>query len=70
MGCGDSCPLLPGKRYEDWEMEDPDGKTLDQIRIIRDQIKDKVTNLLQSIGSDAQVTNAATGRGSTENRGG
>jgi protein-tyrosine-phosphatase len=49
MGCGDACPLLPGKRYEDWEIEDPDGKTLDEIRIIRDQIKDKVAELLQSI---------------------
>jgi len=49
MGCGDACPLLPGKRYEDWEIDDPDGKTFEEIRIIRDQIKDKVAHLLQSI---------------------
>ena len=49
MGCGDACPLMPGKRYEDWEIDDPDGKTLEQVRAIRDQIKAKVTGLLQSI---------------------
>ncbi len=49
MGCGDACPLLPGKRYEDWEIDDPDGKTLEQVRVIRDQIKAKVADLLQSI---------------------
>ena len=49
MGCGDACPLLPGKRYEDWEIEDPEGKTIEEIRIIRDQIKDRVAGLLQSI---------------------
>ena len=49
MGCGDACPLLPGKQYEDWEIDDPDGKTLEEIRIIRDQIKAKVSRLLQSI---------------------
>jgi arsenate reductase (thioredoxin) len=49
MGCGDSCPLLPGKRYEDWEVDDPDGKTLDEIRIIRDQIKHKVEGLIDSL---------------------
>ena len=49
MGCGDACPLLPGKRYEDWEIDDPEGKTLDEIRVIRDQIKDKVTSLLQAL---------------------
>jgi len=49
MGCGEACPLLPGKRYEDWEIEDPDGKTLEQVRTIRDQIKAKVTDLLRSI---------------------
>ncbi len=49
MGCGDACPLLPGKRYEDWEIDDPEGKTLNEIRVIRDQIKDKVTSLLQAL---------------------
>ena len=49
MGCGDACPLLPGKRYEDWELDDPAGKTLDQIRPIRDEIKDRVTNLIDKL---------------------
>jgi arsenate reductase len=49
MGCGDACPLLPGQRYEDWEIDDPDGKTLDEIRIIRDQIKHKVEGLIDSL---------------------
>ena len=42
MGCGDACPLVPGKRYEDWELEDPTGKPLDQIRPIRDAVRDRV----------------------------
>jgi hypothetical protein len=41
---GDACPLLPGKHYEDWELDDPVGKTLDQIRPIRDEIKVRVAN--------------------------
>lgn len=49
MGCGDACPLLPGKRYEDWELEDPSGKTIEEIRPIRDQIRDRVTDLLQRL---------------------
>lgn len=50
MGCGDACPLLPGKRYEDWELDDPAGKTLEEIRPIRDQIRDRVADLLQRLG--------------------
>ena len=49
MGCGDACPLLPGKRYEDWELDDPSGKTIEEIRPIRDQIRDRVTDLLQRL---------------------
>jgi arsenate reductase (thioredoxin) len=49
MGCGDACPLLPGKRYEDWEIDDPEGKTIDEVRIIRDQIKNMVNALLGSL---------------------
>jgi protein-tyrosine-phosphatase len=49
MGCGDACPLLPGKRYEDWELDDPSGKTIEEIRPIRDQICDRVTDLLQRL---------------------
>ena len=49
MGCGDACPLLPGKRYEDWELDDPAGKTIEEIRPIRDQIRDRVADLLQRL---------------------
>lgn len=51
MGCGDACPLLPGKHYEDWELDDPAGMTLEQIRPIRDEIRDRVTNLLEKLGT-------------------
>ena len=50
MGCGDACPLYPGKRYEDWELDDPAGQGLDAVRVIRDDIKDRVEALLASLG--------------------
>jgi protein-tyrosine-phosphatase len=50
MGCGDSCPLLPGKRYEDWELDDPTGKTLDEVRPIRDEIGRRVSDLITRLG--------------------
>jgi arsenate reductase (thioredoxin) len=46
MGCGDACPIYPGKRYEDWELEDPAGKDLDTVRRIRDDIEARVDRLL------------------------
>jgi protein-tyrosine-phosphatase len=49
MGCGDACPLLPGKHYEDWELDDPAGKTLEEIRPIRDEIRDRVANLIEKL---------------------
>jgi protein-tyrosine-phosphatase len=49
MGCGDACPLIPGKHYEDWELEDPAGKTLDEIRQIRDEIKRRVIRLMAQL---------------------
>jgi arsenate reductase len=49
MGCGDTCPFYPGKRYEDWVLEDPAGKDIETVRKIRDQIKVKVTELLSEI---------------------
>jgi protein-tyrosine-phosphatase len=51
MGCGDACPLLPGKHYEDWELDDPAGKTLEEIRPIRDEIRDRVASLIEKLTS-------------------
>ena len=45
MGCGDACPIYPGKRYEDWELEDPSGKDLETVRGIRDQIAARIDAL-------------------------
>ncbi len=49
MGCGDACPVLPGRRYEDWALEDPAGKGLDAVRPIRDQIRDRVRRLIAEL---------------------
>jgi protein-tyrosine-phosphatase len=46
MGCGDACPIYPGKRYEDWELEDPAGKDLETVRRIRDEIDERVRALV------------------------
>ena len=46
MGCGDACAVYPGTRYEDWELDDPAGKTLEETRRIRDEIDERVRNLL------------------------
>jgi protein-tyrosine-phosphatase len=50
MGCGDACPLSPGKRYEDWELEDPAGQDIAAVRAIRDEIGMRVRALLESLG--------------------
>jgi protein-tyrosine-phosphatase len=52
MGCGDACPIYPGKRYEDWELEDPAGKDLESVRRIRDEIGGRVRALLADIAGD------------------
>ena len=49
MGCGDACPVHPGKRYLDWDLTDPAGKTLDQVRLIRDDIDARVRALLDEL---------------------
>lgn len=49
MGCGDACPIFPGKRYEDWALADPAGKGVDAVRPIRDEIKQRVLELLASL---------------------
>ncbi len=49
MGCGDACPIYPGKRYEDWEVEDPAGKSVDEVRRIREDIAARVQALIGAI---------------------
>ena len=49
MGCGDACPVYPGKRYLDWDLMDPAGKDVDQVRQIRDDIEQRVRNLLADL---------------------
>ena len=49
MGCGDACPFYPGKRYEDWALDDPAGQDLAFVRKVRDEIEKRVTNLLSEI---------------------
>jgi protein-tyrosine-phosphatase len=50
MGCGDACPLFPGKRYEDWSLDDPAGQGVEAVRPIRDDIERRVRGLLASLG--------------------
>ena len=50
MGCGDACPIFPGKKYEDWILEDPRGLDIESIRPIRDEIKQRVSDLLVQLG--------------------
>ena len=49
MGCGDECPYIPGRRYVDWELEDPAGRPLDEVRRIRDEIARRVDALLEEL---------------------
>lgn len=50
MGCGDTCPFFPGKRYEDWPLDDPAGQGVDAVRPIRDEIQRRVKDLIDSLG--------------------
>jgi arsenate reductase len=50
MGCGDACPVFPGKRYEEWELPDPAGQSVDAVRPIRDDIEERVRRLLTDFG--------------------
>lgn len=52
MGCGDTCPVVPGTRYVDWELTDPAGRPPDEVRGIRDEIRDRVRALLEELGVD------------------
>ena len=49
MGCGDACPVYPGKHYEDWEIADPAGQSMEAVRAIRDEIQGRVENLIAEL---------------------
>jgi arsenate reductase len=49
MGCGDACPVFPGKRYEDWKLDDPAGQGIDAVRPIRDEIRDRMRTLVAEL---------------------
>ena len=55
MGCGDTCPIFPGKRYEDWELEDPAGQGVEGVRPIRDEIRRRVVALLESLDVPVEI---------------
>jgi len=59
MGCGDACPVYPGKRYLDWELPDPAGKALDEVRAIRDQIDRRVQELVIELVGASETTDSA-----------
>ncbi len=56
MGCGDTCPVFPGTRYLDWELEDPAGRSVEEVRPIRDDIEQRVRDLLTALGVTATRT--------------
>jgi arsenate reductase (thioredoxin) len=56
MGCGDACPIYPGKRYEDWELDDPAGQDLETVRRIRDEIDEHVHALVHELLPDGSVS--------------
>jgi protein-tyrosine-phosphatase len=55
MGCGDACPIFPGKRYEDWVLDDPAGKSVEDVRPVRDEIGMRVSDLLQRLNVRTEV---------------
>jgi len=67
MGCGDTCPYVPGKRYEDWGLDDPAGLGVEAVRPIRDEIERRVRRLLETL--DAPGDRAAPGRGQDQSLG-
>ncbi len=59
MGCGDECPYFPGKRYEDWVLTDPAGQGIDVVREVRDEIKARIEDLIESLLADPEVADHA-----------
>lgn len=56
MGCGDACPIFPGKRYEDWKLNDPAGKGIDDVRLVRDDIKSRIQRLITELAPTATAS--------------
>ncbi|WP_309067714.1 arsenate reductase ArsC [Microbacterium sp.] len=56
MGCGDACPIFPGKRYEDWQLDDPAGQGIEAVRVIRDDIRSRVEALIAEIAPTPSAT--------------
>jgi arsenate reductase len=54
MGCGDECPVVPGKRYEDWELPDPAGRPLDEVRAVRDEIAERIRRLVSELDAPGE----------------
>ena len=59
MGCGDECPFYPGKRYEDWVLDDPAGQGIESVRPIRDEIRARVETLIAELDAEIDAANAA-----------
>ncbi|MCU4298348.1 arsenate reductase ArsC [Brevibacterium permense] len=59
MGCGDTCPIFPGKRYEDWVLDDPAGQGLESVRRIRDEIRTRVEALIVELAPEAGTKNTS-----------
>jgi arsenate reductase len=59
MGCGDECPVVPGKRYQDWDLPDPGGRPLEEVRAIRDEIAERIIGLVEDLDvAGEKVVNA------------
>jgi arsenate reductase len=61
MGCGDQCPFIPGKRYIDWDLQDPTGRPIDEVRTIRDEIRRRVARLVDELDRAATARQAPAG---------
>ena len=68
MGCGDACPVFPGIRYEDWELADPVGKPIEEVRRIRDEIDERVRRLLADLEDQAESAERSEASGSGRTR--
>ncbi|MEV0351469.1 arsenate reductase ArsC [Nonomuraea sp. NPDC050680] len=68
MGCGDACPIFPGKRYEDWKLDDPAGQGIEAVRPIRDEIRARIEKLIARALVPKPMTTTPTTTGGTPNR--